>query len=413
MGYSSKIKIDSKRLKKDGTAAIFMQVLINRKKKRIDLDIAWPPARFDLVDMCRPRMRQDPDVEEYNVIIGNARAKANTIHKDYLIRGLHLDLDSFVKEYRSNLNKNDFIQYFAQKSFERWNKLKIKDSTYEAEKGTLKRLRTKWPILPFNEFTTDWAQEFDNNLKHTVHNDQNTRWGRHKHVITYLNMAKADRIPFTDPYVRFKNKPAEGKWRPIDLDQMKTLLIRYLEWKDKPLPLLPRKNGVNQVDIREGLTEPEIIVLRRFLFSCNCALRISDVMKLERDMFNNGTMSLIPHKTERYGTKISSVPLNDLAQMMLTDEMADNPGNRLFHRYTEQSSNRLLKRIATKTELGVKLHHHVARYTFASIMDQAGANHTGLMQYMGLRKRETLEKYVKPSQKVIAADIKKMNELIK
>ncbi len=32
MGYSSKIKIDARRTKKDGTAAIFMQTIINRKR---------------------------------------------------------------------------------------------------------------------------------------------------------------------------------------------------------------------------------------------------------------------------------------------------------------------------------------------------------------------------------------------
>lgn len=412
MGYSAKVKIDRNRPRQDGTAALFIQVIINRKKARIDLDIAWPPAKFNEVDLCRSRMREDPDVQEYNAIIGIARAKASSIHKDYLLRGLNLTLDSFLKEYRSNLNKNDFIQYFAQMSYQRWNKLKIGNNTYDSEKGTLKRLREFKPIMPFYEFTSEWAHEFDRHLK-KASNDHNTRWGRHKHVITYLNMAKADRILFTDPYSRFKNKPVEGSWKPLELNQMKTLLEKYLEWRDKPVPLLPRKNGVKQVDKRPGLTRGEIIVLRRFLFSCNCALRISDLQELDRSMFINGEMSIIPKKTDRYGTKISAVPLNDIARLMLDDELADNPGFRVFDRYKDQSSNRLLKRIATKCELGINLHHHVARYTFASLMDQAGANHTGLMKYMGLRKRETLEKYVKTNSKVIASDIEKMNQMIK
>lgn len=412
MGYSAKIKIDADRPKKDGTAAIFLQVIVDRKKRRLDLDIAWPPAKFSPVDLCRPRMRNDPDYQEYNIIIENARSKANSIHKDYLLRGLHLTLDSFIREYRSNLNKNDFIQYFAQMSYDRWNKRKIKDNTYEKEKGTIMRLREFKPIIPFHDFHAEWAKEFDNHLK-SKGNDHNTRWARHKHVITYLNMARADRITFTDPYSRFQNKLVEGSWKALELDQMKQLLMRYLEWKDRPVPFLARKMGHRQEDLREGLTKPEIIVLRRFLFSCNCALRISDLQELDRSMFSNGEMSITPKKTENFGTRITSVPLNDIARLMLDDELADNPGFKVFDRYRDQSSNRLLKRIAKKTGLSINLHHHVARYTFASLMDQAGANHTGLMKYMGLRKRETLEKYVKTNAKVIAADIGKMNELIK
>lgn len=413
MGYSAKIKIDTKRPRKDGNAAIFLQVIIDRKKARIDLEINWPPNKF-VNGVCRARMKNDPDVDEYNVIIGNAQAKANQIHKSYLIRGIHLTLDSFMKEYRSSLNKNDFIEYFAQKSFDRWNKQRIQDHTYNMEKGTLSRLRSFASILPFNEFTHEWAHDFDRFLKKDFDNDHNTRWARHKHVITYLNMARdIDKIVFNDPYARFKNAPIEGSWRPLELVQVKLLLEMYLTWKDNPLPGLKRTDGIHQVDERDGLTKSEIIVLRRFLFSCNCALRISDLQQLDRSMFSDGQMSITPTKTAKYGTKITSVPLNDIARMMLDDELEDNPGFKVFDRYTDQASNRLLKRIARKAKFDFKLHHHMARYTFASLMDQAGANHTGLMKYMGLKKRDTLEKYVKASTKVISADIGKMNALLR
>jgi hypothetical protein len=417
MGYSAKIKIDTKRPRKDGNAAIFLQVIVDRKKARIDLDISWPPSHFTETTLCKSRSRKDPDVEEYNVIIENARTKANAIHKDYLLRGLHLTLESFLKEYRTNLNKNDFIQYFAQQSFERWNKRRISDDTYEKEKGTIKRLLGHAQVLPFHEFHPDWAYEFDKYLKDPpISNDHNTRFARHKHVITYLNRARhVDKITFTDPYQRFKNKMVEGSWKPLALDEMKSLIQKYLDWKDNPLGPMKRKVGVKQKDDeRQGLTKSEIIVLRRFLFSCNCALRISDLQALDRSMFVAGQMSIVPKKTEGYGTKIQAVPLNDVARMMLDDELADNPREfRIFDRYTDQAANKILKRIRKKAGLEAKLHNHVARYTFASLMDQAGANHTGLMKYMGLRKRDTLEKYVKTNNKVITADIEKLNEMIK
>src|SRR5687768_16108087 len=110
MGYSAKIKIDASRPKKDGTAMIFLQVLINRKKAKIDLGISWPPDRFNPIDGCRSRRKGDEDVDTYNVVIGNAKTKANNIHKDYLLRDLHLTIEAFLKEYHSSTNKNDFIK---------------------------------------------------------------------------------------------------------------------------------------------------------------------------------------------------------------------------------------------------------------------------------------------------------------
>jgi integrase len=422
MGYSLKLKMDNYDPKKNEERAIYFQVIINRKKKRLGLQISWPPNRFSMIDGCLPRYKNDPDVDTYNIVIGNARTKANNIRKKYMREDKQLTMEAFLKEFKSNLDQNDFIKYFDQKSYARWNSREISDATYDKEKVVLNKLSKFQTSIPFNSFTSKWATEFDSFLKKKPYeNDDNTRWGNHKIVQTYLNMARDDdKIPFDNPYARFTNKPVEGKWGPLTLDQMKTLLEKYLEWKDKPLPLLPRKNGVYQKDERPGLTGAEVIVLRKFLFSCNSALRISDLQQLDEDKFINGEMSITPHKTERFGTTIKSVPLNDIAKMMIEDEIADVRKERIkrdtllriFERYGDQACNRLLKRIANKAKIDLNLHNHVGRYTYASLLDQAGANHTSMMKLMGIRKRETLEKYVKTNKGVMAADIEKMNALV-
>lgn len=424
MGYSARIKIDSKHPKKDGTCAIYLYVIIDRKKKRIDLDgISWPAGRFNLTDYCRPRHKGDPDADVFNIVINNAKTKANEIRREYLLRGLPLTIGTFVREYKSNLNKNDFVSYFAQKSFYRWNKRLISGSTYEKEKGTLKRLKEySGDTLPFYEFNEEWGKEFDTWLKRTYKNEHNSRWNRHKHVKTYLKQAReVDKIFFTDPYEKFSVKLKDGSWGPLDLEQLKKLIEMYLKWRSNPLPLQKRKNGVHLEDTRPGLTRAEVIVLRRFLFGCNTALRISDLQELDEDLFSNGQMSITPIKTERYGTKIKAVPLNEIARTLLSDEIDDirqersekNKGIRIFSRYTDQSANRLLKRIARKADLDINLHSHVSRYTFASIYDEAGGNHTSLMLLMGLVKRDTLNKYVKTNRKIVEKGIDRMNDYMK
>ncbi len=424
MSYSARIKIDEQRPRKDGTAAIFLYVIINRLKKRIDLDISWPPTQFNQKDSCcKPRTRNDADYEQYNVVIDNARTKANDIRKQYLVKGLPLSLETFMKEYRSNLNKDNFIEYFRQKSFHRWNKQIISDETYEKEKGTIGRLENFCAVLPFHEFNHEWAGSFDRYLKKDFKNQHNTRWMRHKHVITYLNMARdIDKITFDDPYSRFTNSLVESSWGPLELDQLLLLVKWYSAWKDHPLEYLKRKNGVKQIDTREGLTYSEVGVLRKFLFACNTSLRISDMNRQEESHFNEGSMALTPHKTERFGTKIKDVPLSEFARILLEDEIAETEivrkkgGQksmlRIFERYVDQYCNRILKRIAIKTKLKVNLHMHVARYTFGSLMDEAGANHTALMKFMGIRKRETLEKYVKTNKKSINDGMSKLNTIL-
>lgn len=159
------------------------------------------------------------------------------------------------------------------------------------------------------------------------------------------------------------------------------------------------------------INEKEKIVLRRFLFSCSTALRISDLKMLTLDNFTpDGKMSLKPHKTGRYGTTVMNKPLNDLALILLGDEIKERTDRRLFHRYNEQYSNELLKEIAKGINIKRRIYHHVGRATFASLYDQAGGNHRSLMEYMGLKKMNTLMRYVKTNEKVIADAIGRMNE---
>ena len=311
MGYSVKVKIDHYDPRSDGTAAIYLQVTIDRKKKRLPLHITWPIDKFSDTHYCKARTRTDPDVDQYNTIISDALAKANNIRKEYLLRSIHLTMDVFLKEYRTNLNKNDFIQYFSTKSFERWNTGMISQETYDNEKVTLRKIKKFYEVLPFNEFDDEWAFKFDRRLKSDVGGSPqkpsrfkeistNGRWPRHKHVIIYLNMAaRKDSIKFHNPYTKFKNILEDGSWKPLTIDQFKELLTFYIEWKNKPLPILYK-----QQDHRKGLTNPEVIILRRFLFACNCSLRISDLQRLDRSMFANNAMTIVPHKTKRHGTKI-------------------------------------------------------------------------------------------------------------
>ena len=386
------------------------------------LGISWPLNKINVAEgTLLPRMKNDPDVDAYNIVIGNARTKVNEIRKQYMIRGVNLTLETFLREFNSDLNKNDFIQYIEKKSFNRWKERLISDHTYDNEKVVINHLKQFQDSIPFNSFTSKWAKDWDKFLEKKG-NDLNTRWGKHKVVITYLNLAHdEEKVSFDDPYARFIVRTAESSWGPISLEDLQTLLEAYMDHRQNPLPFLKKKRGINQIDTRRGLTAPEVVVLRKFLFSCNSALRASDLAKLDEDLFENGHMTITPHKTERFGTAIKSVPLNDVARFLLDDEIEYVRSKqktadkliKIFRQYSSQYCNRVLKEIANKYGIKHNLHLHVGRYTFASIADQAGANHTSLMKLMGIIKRATLDKYVKTNPVAIAKDVEKLNLTIR
>lgn len=381
-------------VRKDGTCGIYLQVIINRKKVDIGLDLHWPPGKFIENGGCKPRYKNDAEVADYNLIIGNARTKSNEILLFYRVRDLPIDIDIFKREYLSNMNKSNFIEYMRQKSFDRWSKGIISDSTYAQEKTTIVKLTAFSSIIPFNSFHAQWGQEFDLFLRKAPYNNgQNTLWSEKKRVKTYLSMATNDGIAYIDPYKKFKVPQKKSRFKALSKNQFKKLWEFY-----------------QSSDI-----EPEQkVILRRFLFSCCTGLRIGDLRMLTVDNFKNGKMTLDPKKTKKYGTHIDSVPLNEMAMQLLAEEIKV-AGNKLFFKYTEQYGNRMLKKIALHEKVAIdhSIHNHIGRSTFASLYDQAGGNHRSLMEYMGLTKMDTLMKYVQTNKEVIAEGIDKMNEALK
>ena len=387
MGYSIKLKIDREYPRKDGTCHVFFQIIINRQKLRLGLDIYWPAARFDENMGCKSRKRNDEDATTNNIIINNARTKASQIFKDYQIRDQRLDVDQFKKEYYSTLDKRNFVEYLRTKSNERWAKGLIEDNTYRTEKTTANRLQEYSDKILFSDFNSQWAHEFDQWLR--KFNDVNTRWAHHKKIKTYLAIARdVDQIKFQDPYLTFKVKQVRGKWKALSKSQLGEFVKFY---------------------VSDRCAFDEKIILRKFLFGCFTGLRISDIKRLTIHNFKNGKITLRPEKTTNHGIEIVDVPLNDMALVLLRDELPHQRAGSLFWKYTEANCNRRLKDIARKIKVDHHVHFHVGRSTFASLYDQAGGNHRSLMEVMGLAKIETLAKYVQTNADVISESIEKMN----
>jgi integrase/recombinase XerD len=176
MGHSIKLKLDTERLRKDGTCAIYLQIIIDRKKTRVGVDLCWPPDKFNENYGCKPRLKKDLEVNDYNIIINNARAKANQIFMDYRMKDLPINIQLFEKEYYSKLNKFEFIKYFEVKSKERWGARQTSDLTYKMERMVLEKLKGYKQEIYFREFNGSWAIDFDTHLKkHKLR--INSRWG--------------------------------------------------------------------------------------------------------------------------------------------------------------------------------------------------------------------------------------------
>lgn len=373
---SAKIVYNKQRIREDGTVLLYLRVIIDRQKKDIDLKLYWPKDRFDEKNgRCLPIKKGDENHKDYNVILADAEARATEIFVQYRLRRLGLSLSVFLKEYHSNLNRNDFIQYYENRMYQRLQEHEINDETVRTQLVTLHHLKNWKGTLLFHEINNRTALAFDTYLlTKTGCKSLNARWGQHKNFKTYLNQAKKkDQIQFVNPYDSFSAKSEMGRFLPLSKDQ----LIQLYEYYDEPL--------IHPTHRR---------VLRGFLFCCFTGMRHSDVRRFDLDWIDGEFFDFVPWKTRRFGTKVR-IPITKEAMAMLADEIEESRPNKMFRTYTEQTENDVMKEIADLLEIRMELCFQIARETFATLYMEEDGKLEVLASFMGHKTTQQSEKYIK------------------
>lgn len=368
------IRINKSYIRKDGTAAVYLQVLIDREKKTIDTNIKWPPEFFKN-EQCLPRFKCDPDYSDNNLILQELKARGVNIFREFRIMNRTINMDQFIYNFASNFSADDFLAYMEKRITQRWNDGHITNSTKKGHMVVYHKLKRWRNPLTFSSFDNRTAEQFESFLiKKEGLASMNTRGAKHKIFKTYLNDARKDGYRFIDPYKDFKVRQTDGNYDALSKEELKSLYECY---------------------VGETLTKMEAATLRRFIFMCVTGLRISDAMRFEpSEMIKDGMIRLEMHKTRKQN-KVVSVPIGSIAQQMIDDGLAEVNGLRPFIRPAEQFGNRLIKRIGNRLEIDKRLHNHVGRETFATLYMEAEGKLEVLQELLGHTTLNMTRRYVK------------------
>lgn len=422
---------------KNGLNTVRLQVILNRKVLPIALGFAWPEVLWDKETsrcLSKPPSAQRSaayqqqvkavqgvlgenlaqKAADYNLLIGQAAAKANEIAIRYRLSNRHLTADEFLREYNSGASKEDFLVYMGARINERYRRGQITQNTYKSHHSTLNKLRQfaaagKRPTrnktgkkraptpdvaaatLPFCSLTHKFSHDFDAWLKAEHQSCLNTRSGRHRNVKAYLELARRDKITFEDPYEYFVNSTVQGQWKPLTEAELARLEQHY-------------------VRLELGSTHRRI--LQKFLFSCHCGLRLGDLKAMATVKVAGQQMELRPHKTYRYDEKDLLLPITKRALRYLNDSRLENECEG-FRLYSDQYTNRQLKIIGANLRIETKLHHHIGRETFATNFIRRGGKVEVLQKLLGHKKLSMTMKYVHVDEAMKQAEIDRLDELDK
>jgi integrase len=366
--FSSRLWFNNRRIKKNGEATIYLQVIIDKKHREFSVFLDWPA---DLIDLSNgkllPRYKQDPDVNDYNLLIEMERSKHTEINRNYRIRKEPLDMDKFARELNVFNDRESFTKYLETESKRRFQRREIDKKTYQNAEATRKTLVAYDGDCLFKNITIKWLKAYRTFLNNKPYKPA-TVWSRLSVTKAYLRLASIEPLLFVHPDVHnFPNPKPKEQTIFLDNDELRRLMI---------------------LQYAGMLTDIQYKVLTAFIFTCLTSLRISDVYRVNDSWFtDDGHLRFIPHKNRKKRRELTVVV------MPMAKDFLKGLHGKTFDLPAEQTYNRILKDLAKMAEINKKLSSHVGRHTYGYLYMTTIGNTRGLQEILGHSKLETTEKY--------------------
>jgi integrase len=369
----------NKKLRKDGTAPVQIRAYLDKKRKYFTIGIYVTPLQWS---------------NKSNTIINHPNSFQYNAEIRRQLDGLEVYALERIKKYGSiTLEQlNDFFKYEDVGSFTAFWKYEMENDTKLA-KETKKKHGTAFNYwvkfqkeVQFSELTYNLVDAFDKFLyAHQLH--VNTIYTHHKQVRKYINLA-VKRGVFDvnkNPYLNFKPSMQATERIVLSTDEVERLEALTFDREEFYLEL-----------IRD-----------MFLFSCYTGLRFADCSAIRCKDIDQDKEGLVLNIVAKKTSKQLLLPLYKLYQRKpealiqkyrIIKEGAEE--ELIFHKYTNQYFNRILKELAALAHIPKAITSHVARHTFATHLASKVPIHI-LKAILQHSKIETTMVYLHLSNKMV------------
>lgn len=374
---TAKIVIKDDYVRADGTSALYLQMFLNKEKKKIPLNISIRPLDFDKL---KQRVKtKHPFHRDYNMIIEKAFSDIHKIELSYRLSGATLDMTKLTNEYENPTSKIDFIKFWE---LEMKNQKLIKDeATYNQQMSTLRKVKAYKSSILFYEITQEFFDAMLHYFRTVKKNEPYTIQSLVKNFKKYLHIANNLGIVTPLNYQDIKNKKCVSNRTYLSAVEINKLYLYYSSEFINPT----LKN-----------------ILARFLFSCFTGLRISDIKSITTENIVGNILVFFSVKTG----KLQRIQLSSSALLFIGQ-------NELFQgEYTEQQINLELKTIAKTCGITKRITFHVARHSFATNFLICGGRVEVLQKLLAHSQiRETMD-YVHIVESVTDQQINNLDDIL-
>lgn len=240
--------------------------------------------------------------------------------------------------------------------------------TYLSE---VSKMELKYPTLSFIDINFAWLQKYENYMRTTLSNHDNTVWKSMKFIRTMINAAiKTGGIIDKSPFAEYKKlKYKQG-------------IPTYLEWREMQL--------FHKAIKTKPLTEKMRLIGYYSLLSCYTGLRFGDAIK-----FNYKTKVIQEEHNRRLVLNMGKTgEIVSIAFNKYIDEVVDYIADKPLVT-TNQEFNEALKVIAGIAGITKEVSSHTARHSFAMRCAELKMSIDEVQKLLGHNKRASTEIYFK------------------
>ena len=374
---TTKIVIKEDHIRTDGTCALYLQMFLNRIRKKIPLHLAVKPFDFDKI---KQRVKSKaPLSRDYNLIIEKALADINTIEVNYRLSNEVLTMDKLLSEYTNPSSRIDFLKFWE---IEMEHQKLTKDiATYNQQMGTLRKVKKYKESILFYELDKIFFEKMIGHFEKVDKNGVQTIFTLKKNFKKYLHIANDKGIKTALSYKDIKTPSPISKRTFLDGEEITRLNEFY-----------------NSSFINENLKS----ILGQFLFSCFTGLRISDSQAITTNNIIGNVLAFTAVKTGKF----QRIQLNETALTFIGEKEV------FPNKYSEKHINAELKNIAKACGIRKHVTFHVARHSFATNFLICGGRVEVLQKLLGHYSiRETMV-YVHIVDSIVDTQIFNLDNLI-
>jgi len=339
---TTKIFLRTDYLNQDGSHAVCIRLINNRRKKDISLRIYVKPKDWNF--KRNVVYKTDPKSIRKNKLIRKYINKAENIVDDCFFNNEVLTFDDFEKQI---LNKE-----YSDESFFEFGLTEIpkKDYTRETKRqctAQITKIKQFKKDLLFSEINNSFIQRYKSYMKNTLKNNLNTIGKSLSRLKTFVNWAIEQKLMRDNPFENIKISRINGKREHLSVSELEKLEELYA------------KNDMNYRQLN---------VLRYFLFVCYTGLRYTDIRHLKysqikKKLLKGNEIKFIELKMHKTGLDVSIPLINKALDLMPKKITAQQ---KVFRVLSNQKTNEYLKEIIKIAKIDKKITFHSSRHTLAT-----------------------------------------------